>query len=257
MKKPTTITRRALVGMMLACSLVAGLAASSLAVVFSDTGSSPFETEIDNITDAGCASGFPDGTFRPTEDVKRQQFAFWLDNCASRSTRATMPNISGLSTAFQTVDNPSIHIGGVAGFNQYLVVSGWYRLNDAGTECVCDVEIRVFLDGQGVPDQTSQSPIVTVDNGAGGDVDDTVYYTVRFRVLTDSTYVVATQGRVFNSAAACAGNCLSLDASEVVAWTVPFGSLGGQPESGGPESGGVDTEVGTNAVLNPTGVIDG
>jgi S-layer homology domain len=253
MRTTTTISRRALIGLMLTCSLVAGMAAASFAVVFSDTPGTPFETEIDNITDAGCASGFPDGTFRPTEDVRRQQFAFWLNNCAGRTTRATSPNVAGLSTSFQTIDNPSITTGGVPGFNQYLFVSGWFRLNDAGTECPCDIQIQVFLNGPGGLDQTSQAPIITVNEGAGSDVDDTAYYTVRFRVATDTAFSVETQGRVFNSTAVCTANCLTLDASEVVAWTAPFGSLGGQPESGGD----VDPEGSPNGELNPTGVIDG
>ena len=252
MSSTTAISRRALVGLVLACSLIAAMTASAVAVVFSDTGSSPFAEEIDNITNAGCASGFPDGTFRPQDSVKRQQFAFWLDNCASRSTRATAPNVSGLSTSFQTVDNPSITIGGVPAFNQYLFVSGWFRVNDAGSECPCDIQAQVVLDGQGAADQTSQATITDVQEGAGSDVDDTVYYGARFRVSTDTTYIVQAQGRVFNSTAICTGNCLALDASEVLAWTAPFGSLGGQPESSGESD-----EVGTNAELDPTGVIDG
>ncbi len=43
-----------------------------------------FHDPIDQIARAGCATGFPDGTFHPTEDTNRQQFAFWLNNCGGR-----------------------------------------------------------------------------------------------------------------------------------------------------------------------------
>ncbi len=45
---------------------------------------SPFHDDIDNFANAGCASGFPDGTFRPQEPVKRQQMARFVTACGGR-----------------------------------------------------------------------------------------------------------------------------------------------------------------------------
>lgn len=46
--------------------------------------SSFFHEEIAAIFDAGCASGFGDGSFRPGDPTTRGQFTFWLNNCGGR-----------------------------------------------------------------------------------------------------------------------------------------------------------------------------
>jgi hypothetical protein len=51
---------------------------------WSDIATSPFREQINNIGSAGCASGFADGTFRPKDEVTRQQFAYWMNNCGTR-----------------------------------------------------------------------------------------------------------------------------------------------------------------------------
>jgi S-layer homology domain len=45
---------------------------------------SPFHADIESFSDAGCATGFPDGTFRPTEEVNRQQAARFFRACGTR-----------------------------------------------------------------------------------------------------------------------------------------------------------------------------
>lgn len=45
---------------------------------------SPFHDEVSEFGDAGCADGFPDGNFRPTEGVKRQQMARFMTRCGGR-----------------------------------------------------------------------------------------------------------------------------------------------------------------------------
>ena len=70
--------------------LVAGLLGVTVGAAvashqFDDVGNaSAFHDAISNVNDAGCVSGFPDDTFRPTENVKRQQAAYWLDACLGR-----------------------------------------------------------------------------------------------------------------------------------------------------------------------------
>ena len=78
-----------------AISLVVGVLAATGGVavanhVFPDVpNSSPFHTAIADVNAAGCASGFPDGTFDPTANIKRQQAAYWLDACIGRGTSIT------------------------------------------------------------------------------------------------------------------------------------------------------------------------
>ena len=53
---------------------------------FSDVPNShSFHQQIDALVDAGCATGFNDGTFRPGDSPTRGQFAYWLNNCAGRA----------------------------------------------------------------------------------------------------------------------------------------------------------------------------
>lgn len=69
----------------LAGGLAAGLGFSTVAAFadhqFSDVAdSSAFHDDVAWLTDNGIVTGFPDGTFRPQDPVKRQQLARWLHN---------------------------------------------------------------------------------------------------------------------------------------------------------------------------------
>jgi hypothetical protein len=44
-----------------------------------------FHEQIGALVDAGCATGFNDGTFRPGTSPTRGQFAYWLNNCGGRA----------------------------------------------------------------------------------------------------------------------------------------------------------------------------
>jgi hypothetical protein len=44
-----------------------------------------FHDQIGAVVDAGCATGFNDGTFRPGNTPTRGQFAYWLNNCGGRA----------------------------------------------------------------------------------------------------------------------------------------------------------------------------
>jgi S-layer homology domain len=74
----------AICGVMALLVSLGGVAFGGGADLFSDISASPFREEINRIGRAGCASGFPDGTFQPQNSVNRQQFAFWTNNCAGR-----------------------------------------------------------------------------------------------------------------------------------------------------------------------------
>lgn len=69
-----------------AVALVVGSVSAAFANhVFPDVSNSHnFHSQIGDMYDAGCYTGFPDGSFRPRDPANRAQFAFWLHNCSPR-----------------------------------------------------------------------------------------------------------------------------------------------------------------------------
>jgi hypothetical protein len=247
-----------LLGLVTVIAVIASSATFALATSFNDIPpGSFFEGPVDDITDAGCASGFADGSFRTSSSATRGQFALWGANCFSRSTRATSPNIAGLNTTYRNIDVPIIDIPGFPGQTQYLHVNAWYLLDADDTQCPCDVQMRVQLADFGTNAVVSTSREITqvVDTGSGGDIDDTVLGSFWFQVPTDNSYEIRVQGRVFGlTTGNCSGNCLTLADSEVNAWTTPLDNQSAGIENGA-ESGPTSEEAESvnNAVLNPSG----
>ena len=111
-----TTALAALVGALTALGAVA-------AADFVDTGSSPFATEIENVADAGCASGFAGNTFRPRDPVTRQQFAAWTNRCGGRVEAghgSTTLNANGETT----VASATLQAGAIAGGGGFVLVQG-------------------------------------------------------------------------------------------------------------------------------------
>ncbi|WP_181186169.1 S-layer homology domain-containing protein [Alkalicoccus urumqiensis] len=54
------------------------LSAVQVAPDFEDTGDNPYEQQINRVAAAGLAEGYPDGTFRPDENILREEFAVFL-----------------------------------------------------------------------------------------------------------------------------------------------------------------------------------
>jgi hypothetical protein len=88
-----------LVGGMLAGIGFTG--AQAIADSFTDVPSgSFFAADIDWLTDYDIANGFPDGTFRPNANIKRQQAAQWLHRLSSLTTTFNESSDPGPSTQF-------------------------------------------------------------------------------------------------------------------------------------------------------------
>jgi hypothetical protein len=90
----TTISTRGLVVVVAVASLTAaavGGAGVALAVhQFDDVGDANFfHDSIGQIVEAGCATGFPDDTFRSGQGATRGQFSFWTSNCGARVANLT------------------------------------------------------------------------------------------------------------------------------------------------------------------------
>jgi hypothetical protein len=80
---------------------------------------SAFHDAVDNFTNAGCATGFPDGTYRPTDPVNRQQMARFMNACGGRVTYGegfvgTLPldNVGTIPLITQTMTAGALGEGG-------------------------------------------------------------------------------------------------------------------------------------------------
>jgi hypothetical protein len=106
----------AFVGAMTALGAVAGAG-------FVDTGGHPFATEIDNIADAGCASGFAGNTFRPNASVTRAQFAAWMNRCGGR-VEAGHGATSLSANGEVTVASATMTAGAIPAGGGFVMVTG-------------------------------------------------------------------------------------------------------------------------------------
>ena len=134
-------------------SLAGGLIATAGAWAFPDVSeNSRFNEAITNVQEAGIANGYPDGTFRPTNALNRQQAASWLNRAISRSA-LDFANEAG---EFAPVNpaNPVRELATIEMSSPALASGGgWVALDgyvaaatDAGdgAGCGCAVDVRVL-----------------------------------------------------------------------------------------------------------------
>jgi hypothetical protein len=120
---------RRLVLMTFAIAVVAAMLGGGAVVwanhQFSDVPNAGFHGDIEEIVEAGCASGFSDGTFRPNANATRGQFAYWMSNCGGRAEARTgatdfLPDSPDLFTGLGAV---SIDSPAAGGMGQALVIA--------------------------------------------------------------------------------------------------------------------------------------
>jgi S-layer homology domain len=144
------MTKRQTIGVgvvALVAALLGGVVSQALASVsFSDISGSPFEEEIINVANAGIATGFPDGTFRPHDPVNRQQFAAWTNRGGGRvaSDRFTFGPISGSDSplVFTGADMTAGAAGGSGGF--VMVTANFAFTSSSPATCPCRIDIDLF-----------------------------------------------------------------------------------------------------------------
>jgi hypothetical protein len=142
------MSRRRLVSIVAAIGLLtAGLGAFvgvAVATEWTDVPESNFfHDSIDNFTDAGCASGYPDGTFRPTEPVLRQQMARFVNSCGGRLwfDEGTNNNVGTTATTIATAEMVSGAVGEGAG--RVLVHVTGRATSSSTTGYPCEVDVQV------------------------------------------------------------------------------------------------------------------
>lgn len=119
-----TMIRRgaAIVALTALFGVSVGLGSAAFARSFSDTGGTFFEEQIDKLTDAGCAAGFNDGSFRPRDATTRGQFALWLNNCGGRIAHKVDNIAAVFDNADLTLLSDSIVLDGDSGAGQTQIV---------------------------------------------------------------------------------------------------------------------------------------
>ena len=138
-------------------SLGGGLVATAAGATFNDVPTeNRFAEHITSVQEAGIASGYSDGSFRPTNPLNRQQAAAWIN----RSTSRAALDFSDQNTEYAPV-SPADPIRDLATIEMSSPATssggGWVVLEGAvaaatadqhGTGCPCAFNV-IVLDGEG------------------------------------------------------------------------------------------------------------
>lgn len=178
---------------MLLAAMVAGFGGAALANdVFPDVpDSSAFHDEISAFAAAGCADGFPDGTFHPTDAVKRQQMARFFTRCGGRVVSGTSSNVANATGTYVDAAFASF----TAPADGFILVTGSVSATVAAANlasCPCQAEARISAGG------IQFSPLAAdVSNLADGDgnAQASIGVTRTTFVVQGTVVTVAVQGR--------------------------------------------------------------
>lgn len=109
-----------------------------------------YHDNIDNFVNAGCATGFPDGTFQPQEPVKRQQMARFVNACGGRLwfDEAIDQTVTTSLTTAATAEMVSAAVGDGAGFVLVNVSAQASIATAAGFPCQVTVQLGTGLGGR-------------------------------------------------------------------------------------------------------------
>lgn len=190
---------------------------------------SAFHDDIDDFVNAGCASGFPDGSFRPQDPVKRQQMARFFAACGGRvdyDDRDTPFTV--LTTAHQVLASVSIDAGALVG-GGFVLVTASVRVTaaiDEDTEGPCRLLFQLVEQGAQGGFEFMTLVISKADSGPSQDLSGTMIGLVE--VAAGETATVELQGRK-DTIPSCPGQ-INAD-GPMAALYVPFagdGSGGGE-----------------------------
>jgi hypothetical protein len=117
---------------------------------FNDIESTPFEESVARVQEAGIATGYGDGTFRPTNPINRQQAAAWLDRSITRvglDINGGLPIGPTLNADLPSAATTTLEMTSPAA----LGGSGWVTIQggvggvslDPDTTCPCPIELTV------------------------------------------------------------------------------------------------------------------
>ena len=155
---------------LVAAGLVGGLGATAANAAFDDVPTEGAYTEhITNLQEAGIATGYSDGSFRPSADMNRRQTAAWINRAAARVGL----DYSGSDTLFLDGENL---VGTVAEVEMTSPAAGsgegWVTLFGGvgaivtanGDQCPCLALVRFRNSADEI---VGQSVLTVIDNGNG------------------------------------------------------------------------------------------
>jgi hypothetical protein len=192
-------------------SLAGGLLATAAGASFHDVNEASRAGEhITNVQESGIASGYADGTFRPSNALTRQAGATWIDRAATRIDADQFSDGLGALTITdgQTVTVAEIEMSSPAAASGggWVNISGGVgaRLQSGGeSSCPCQVQLLVKDSSDEIvgisavtvtPDGlVSTGPVMAVAPLAGGQ---TETYRVELTLVDGGDAVVAVGGAV-------------------------------------------------------------
>jgi hypothetical protein len=113
--------------------------------------SGPFHAAVDNFVNAGCATGFPDNTYRPQDPVNRQQMARFVNSCGGRIAFDEV-NSAGLATFPATSELASVQmdagaLGNGGGFIQVTASVEVSSSSSTATDFPCEAVFTLTQTG--------------------------------------------------------------------------------------------------------------
>jgi S-layer homology domain len=138
------------------------------------TSGSPFHAAIDNFVNAGCATGFPDGTYRPTDPVLRQQMARFVNACGGRVAFDASPAAIPLTATFQTIAQAEVTAGALTG-GGFVSVAASARVFASSTtpgDYPCELLFGLSQTG-GVTDISGRGIVLDLNGPIDGAADET------------------------------------------------------------------------------------
>lgn len=161
------------VAAMTAVALLGGVGATAANATFTDVpGEGQYAEHIENLQEAGIATGFADGSFRPTANMNRRQTAAWLDRAASRvglsdpaddQNDSVVLDAANPTTTLATIEMTSPAAGDGRGWVTLQGGVGGLAL-EGGENCPCTVLVNVHDSNNALVGRT----ILTILNPEGG-----------------------------------------------------------------------------------------
>lgn len=173
-------TRRVTTATVVAAAvLVSGTAAVAATGRFDDVGEKhPYRDEVEALAGAGITTGWPDGTYRPRNELRREGMAAFLGRGLGRAGHATGQgrlghDVDGEVRTEAGVASLSIDAGGTGGGTGFVLLQGTasvYSATGPATDlgaCPCEVELFVEEVGSGAtgPSAWTDLPAVAGDSG--------------------------------------------------------------------------------------------
>jgi S-layer homology domain len=219
-------TMRSVVALAVVAFVAAASGAAYSSHVFPDVSTgSPFHTQVANIAAAGIATGFPDGTYRPTDPVNRQQMAAFINRGGGRVAFNSNPTLTPAPVIDEGVGVAGVSItAGATGAEAnggFVLVTGSLTAQATASSCPCTVFAQI---------EDATNAIVSVQMLGQISSEDAGFNTSRttlsvnhvFRIDPDQTIALGLQG---GFSAPVTANGVQFT-GQISAVYVPFGHVG-------------------------------